>query len=233
MASSSGLQTASVRRRSAQPEPVFSGAPTQGPAGNVATQYSPSQQAATQAGGSYSIRQLPTFPKIEEALGNAGASPQGVAAREVWRWFEDHLDALLESTRALRFDQFEMHLRSFWSNLSGDHREVVHAPAVAGLMAKADALLYDEILETLRSRILAPIPTHALATLRGLADQMEKILLVALANYGSTFVEPKVELGARFGHLVCESALLPAPLCPCAAPLGSSIFCCNFNADDH
>ncbi|KAG9052819.1 hypothetical protein FS842_009204 [Serendipita sp. 407] len=143
MASSSGLQTASVRRRSAQPEPVFSGAPTQGPAGNVATQYSPSQQAATQAGGSYSIRQLPTFPKIEEALGNAGASPQGVAAREVWRWFEDHLDALLESTRALRFDQFEMHLRSFWSNLSGDHREVVHAPAVAGLMAKADALLYD------------------------------------------------------------------------------------------
>ncbi|KAG8831076.1 hypothetical protein FRC17_003707 [Serendipita sp. 399] len=31
---------------------------------------------------------------------------------------------------------------------------------------------------------------------------MEKILLVALANYGSTFVEPKVELGARFGHLV-------------------------------
>ncbi|KAG8797818.1 hypothetical protein FRC16_008507 [Serendipita sp. 398] len=202
MASSSGLQTASVRRRSAQPEPVFSGAPAQGPAGNVATQYSPSQQAATQAGGSYSIRQLPTFPKIEEALGNAGASPQGVAAREVWRWFEDHLDALLESTRALRFDQFEMHLRSFWSNLSGDHREVVHAPAVAGLMAKADALLYDEILETLRSRILAPIPTHALATLRGLADQMEKILLVALANYGSTFVEPKVELGARFGHLV-------------------------------
>lgn len=33
---------------------------------------------------------------------------------------------------------------------------------------------------------------------------MEKILLVALENYGNTFVEPKVELGARFGHLVCE-----------------------------
>ncbi|KAG8799319.1 hypothetical protein FRC17_007162, partial [Serendipita sp. 399] len=184
MASSSGIQATSVRRRSAQPEPVFSGAPTPGPAGSVPNQFPGSQQAPAQPSGSYSIRQLPTFPKIEEALGNAGSSPQGMAAREVWRWFEDHLDALLESTRALRFDQFEMHLRSFWSNLSGDHREVVHAPAVAGLMAKADALLYDEILETLRSRILAPIPTHALATLRGLADQMEKILLVALANYG-------------------------------------------------
>ncbi|KAJ7744814.1 hypothetical protein B0H14DRAFT_2406819 [Mycena olivaceomarginata] len=31
---------------------------------------------------------------------------------------------------------------------------------------------------------------------------MEKILLVALESYGNTFVEPKVELGARFGHLV-------------------------------
>ncbi|EEB91776.1 hypothetical protein MPER_09814 [Moniliophthora perniciosa FA553] len=31
---------------------------------------------------------------------------------------------------------------------------------------------------------------------------MEKILLVALNDYGNTFVEPKVELGARFGHLV-------------------------------
>ena len=36
---------------------------------------------------------------------------------------------------------------------------------------------------------------------------MEKILLLALENYGSTFVEPKVELGARFGHLVCEYRL--------------------------
>lgn len=33
---------------------------------------------------------------------------------------------------------------------------------------------------------------------------MEKILLLALENYGTTFKEPKVELGARFGHLVCK-----------------------------
>jgi regulatory factor X len=31
---------------------------------------------------------------------------------------------------------------------------------------------------------------------------MEKLLLSALEGYGTTFVEPKVELGARFGHLV-------------------------------
>lgn len=55
----------------------------------------------------------------------------------------------------------------------------------------------------LRSQMLSPIAPQSLAGLRQLADKMEKILLVALENYGNTFVEPKVELGARFGHLVC------------------------------
>lgn len=90
-----------------------------------------------------SIRLAPQFPSIEEAIGVNSTSPEGVAAREVWGWFVDHLDALLDSIRSWRCDQFEMHLRQFWSSLNGNHREVVHAPAVAGLMAKADAILYD------------------------------------------------------------------------------------------
>ncbi|EKM59063.1 uncharacterized protein PHACADRAFT_25186 [Phanerochaete carnosa HHB-10118-sp] len=148
-----------------------------------------------------SVRHMPHFPNIEEALGTS-TSPQGIAAREVWSWFQDHLDALLESIRTYRFDQFEMHVRTFWSSLTGAHREVVHAPAVAGLMAKADAIVYDEVLEFLRSQMLSPISATTLGGLRQLADKMEKILLVALESYGNTFVEPKVELGARFGHLV-------------------------------
>ncbi len=56
----------------------------------------------------------------------------------------------------------------------------------------------------LRSQMLSPIAPAALAGLRGLADKMEKILLAALDKYGNTFVEPKVELGARFGHLVSK-----------------------------
>jgi regulatory factor X len=168
-----------------------------------------------------SVRQFPHFPSIEEAVGVNSTSPHGIAAREVWGWFQDHLDSLLESVRSFRFDQFEMHLRTFWSSLGGNHREVVHAPAIAGLMAKADAIVYDvssasvfirplrsimlqEILEILRSQMLSPITPTSLASLRQLANKMEKILLVALESYGNTFVEPKVELGARFGHLVCE-----------------------------
>ncbi|KAI0045297.1 hypothetical protein FA95DRAFT_131200 [Auriscalpium vulgare] len=169
-----------------------------------------SSQPTASASGSYlnsqqptSVRHMPHFPSIEEAIGsNSSMSSHSVAAREVWEWFLEHLDALLESVRFFRFDQFEMHVRSFWTNLSGNHREVVHAPAIAGLMAKGDAIVYDEILEILRSQLLSSIPAAALASLRQLADKMEKILLVSLENYGNTFVEPKVELGARFGHLV-------------------------------
>lgn len=168
-----------------------------------------------------SVRHLPHFPSIEDAVANSTSS-HGMAAREVWGWFQDHLDALLESVRSFRFDQFEMHLRTFWINLNGVHREIVHAPAIAGLMARADAIVYDvrtfrlflssslltrlqEILEILRSQMLSPIAAASLSSLRQLALKMEKILLVALENYGNTFVEPKVELGARFGHLVCKS----------------------------
>lgn len=64
-------------------------------------------------------------------------------------------------------------------------------------------LVLQEILEILRSQMLSPIPTATLTAVRQLADKMEKILLVSLEHYGNTFVEPKVELGARFGHLVC------------------------------
>lgn len=149
-----------------------------------------------------SVRQFPNFPSIDEAVGANSTSTHGIAGREVWNWFQDHLDALLESMRTFRFDQFEMHLRTFWSSLTGNHREVVHAPAIAGLMAKADAIVYDEILEILRSQMLSPIPAPSLTNLRQLALKMEKILLAALEGYGNTFVEPKVELGARFGHLI-------------------------------
>jgi regulatory factor X, other len=150
---------------------------------------------------SSSVRQFPNFPSIEDAVANS-TSAHGMVAREVWSWFQDHLDALLESIRTFRVDQFEMHLRTFWTSLNGVHREIVHAPAIAGIMAKADAMVYDEILEILRSQMLSPIPPPSLSSLRQLALKMEKILLVALENYGNTFVEPKVELGARFGHLV-------------------------------
>lgn len=51
--------------------------------------------------------------------------------------------------------------------------------------------------------MLSPIPPSSMTSLRQFATKMEKILLMALEGYGNTFVEPKVELGARFGHLVC------------------------------
>jgi regulatory factor X len=184
-----------IRRHASQLDPSIAPQPTLTLGPNADSQYA-------QPRHHLSVRHMPHFPSIEEAIGASSASAQCIAGREVWGWFQDHLDAVLDSARAFRFDQFEMHLRGFWSTLTGTHREVVHAPAIAGLMAKADAIVYDEILEFLRSQMLSPLPTTSLNNLRQLASQMEKILLLALEGYGTTFVEPKVELGARFGHLV-------------------------------
>lgn len=109
----------------------------------------PSASASSVGSGGYvtpqpnsSVRQFPNFPSIEDAVANS-TSAHGMVAREVWSWFQDHLDALLESIRTFRIDQFEMHLRTFWTSLNGVHREIVHAPAIAGIMAKADAMVYD------------------------------------------------------------------------------------------
>lgn len=125
---------ASVRRHPNQ-EPALTIQSHSSPVSNGVSYLTPQQ--------TLSVRQFPHFPSIEEAVGANSTSPHGMAAREVWGWFQDHLDALLESVKSFRFDQFEMHLRTFWSSLGGPHREIVHAPAIAGLMAKADAIVYD------------------------------------------------------------------------------------------
>lgn len=124
---------ASIRRHP-QPEPNLTLQAPSPPTASSGSYLSPHQNM--------SVRHLPHFPSIEDAVANSTSS-HGMAAREVWGWFQDHLDALLESVRSFRFDQFEMHLRTFWTNLNGVHREIVHAPAIAGLMARADAIVYD------------------------------------------------------------------------------------------
>ena len=132
---------APIRRHTGQQDGVITVQSSSPQSATSATSATPAQFMSPQQ--NVSVRHLPHFPSIEEAIGPNSTSTQSVAAREVWGWFQDHLDALLESVRSFRFDQFELHLRTFWSNLSGNHREVVHAPAIAGLMAKADAIVYD------------------------------------------------------------------------------------------
>ena len=90
------------------------------------------------------VSQLPSFPSIEDAIGATGGNtPHNVAAREIWGSFQIHLDSLLDCMRSYRTDQFEMKIRGFWSGLNPTLREIVHAPAIAGIMARADAILYD------------------------------------------------------------------------------------------
>ena len=70
--------------------------------------------------------------------------------------------------------------------------------------------------------MLSPISAATLGGLRQLADKMEKILLVALESYGNTFVEPKVELGARFGVMHAADAVRCRCRCPYKASSSNS-----------
>lgn len=125
---------APIRRHPSQPDPSM---PSQSP-----LTLTPNG-SFVQTKQHHSVRHMAHFPSIEEAIGSGPASPQSIAAREAWNWFQDHLDTVLDCARSFRFDQLEMNLRNFWSTLVGNHREIVHAPAIAGLMAKADAIVYD------------------------------------------------------------------------------------------
>jgi regulatory factor X len=98
-----------------------------------------------------------TSTSVTGATTTTSNSAFATTAREVWRWFEEHLDQLIESVRAFRFDTYEMQVRSFWSGLNGEHKEIVHAPAVAGLMARADALVYD-VSPPRSGSLLLPFP---------------------------------------------------------------------------
>jgi regulatory factor X, other len=126
---------ASIRRGSVIPEASALSRPSP-PSQPFPDQFMASSQRV-------SVRQLPNFPTVEEAIGPSSTSVQGQIAREVWGWFENHLDLLLEAARNLKFDLFEIHFRNFWQGLGGEYREVVHAPAMAGLMSRADAMVYD------------------------------------------------------------------------------------------
>jgi hypothetical protein len=52
---------------------------------------------------------------------------------------------------------------------------------------------------------LNQMPQQAFGSLRQLAQNMEQVIIAALENFPSTFVGPKIELAARFGHLVVRN----------------------------
>lgn len=89
-----------------------------------------------------SVVSLPNYPALSEAGPLPAHTIPGRAARSVWIKFNIHLDSMLDSVRALRFDQFEQQLRSFW-HLPDDEREVCHAPSMAGIMSRAETIVFD------------------------------------------------------------------------------------------
>ncbi|KAH9808995.1 hypothetical protein DFH28DRAFT_594399 [Melampsora americana] len=143
------------------------------------------------------------FPNVEEVLSQSNAGDLDAGhAREFWNLYLEHSRSLLESVKSYRFDQFELNLRNFWAGLDAPSRESVGHSVMMSLVYRADAVLYDQILDYLQSQTLSPMPQQAFASLRQLAQSMEQVIIVALESYPGNFVGPKIELAARFGHLI-------------------------------
>ncbi|KAL8290536.1 hypothetical protein RQP46_002794 [Phenoliferia psychrophenolica] len=144
---------------------------------------------------------LAGFPPIEDALAVAGPGVDHALAFEFWQRYSTHCHTLLESVRA--YSQFELGVRTWWNNLDQPQMALVQIPAVSQLVYRADAAVYHDILEFLHAQILVNMPPQAFASLRNLADNMERIQTISLGSFdGGAFPGPKIELAARFGHLV-------------------------------
>lgn len=86
-----------------------------------------------------SVASLAGYPTLWDAAGSlALGSAQG--AMDVWLKFNGHLDSLVNAVRDLRFDLFEVELRSFWQQLSAVERDTCCAPLLAGLMVRGQAV---------------------------------------------------------------------------------------------
>lgn len=149
---------------------------------------------------------LMTLPNLEELLSQHMAHEiDHQKARVFWSMYVEHAQSLLESVKSYRFDQFELTIRTFWSNLDSNVRECVTHSTMMSLIHRADAVIYDEILDYLHSQTLRQMLQQDFGSLRQLAQNMEQVIIAALASYPNHFVGPKIELAARFGHLVIRN----------------------------
>ncbi|ORY83539.1 hypothetical protein BCR35DRAFT_265160 [Leucosporidium creatinivorum] len=141
------------------------------------------------------------FPIIEEVLGSG--SGEGGPVRDLWTSFARHCDGLLESMKASRFDQFELAIRTWWATLTAEQVALVQHPLVSQLIYRGELALYENCLDFLHGQITVGLMAEQLGSLRTLAEGMESTQRFALAPFdGSLFAAPKVELAARFAHLL-------------------------------
>ena len=165
----------------------------------------PLSHATSDSNGS-DFRAPMALPSLDEVLNQPLAHDlDHQKAREFWSMYVDHSKTLLDSVKSYRFDQFELALRTFWTSMDSSSRECITHSLMMSLIYRADAVVYDEILDYLHSQTLNQMPQQAFGSLRQLAQNMEQVIIAALENFPSTFVGPKIELAARFGHLVVRN----------------------------
>ncbi len=144
---------------------------------------------------------------IEEALeqGKEYKWPEKLelAARELWFSFVGHCRTVGLAIRAGRFDEVGLLIRQWWKSLAPVQIPIVQLPAISHLIHRSEVALYTDILGALHDHIFTDLAPSAFAALTRLAQSAELIQASAIDHFpAGAFTRPKVELGARFGHLL-------------------------------
>lgn len=120
---------------------------------------------------------------------------------------------------------------TFWPSMSTTERNLCSHTAFINLVGQADAAVYDvslllftscqeyilttdkilasqEMLNLLMEQILSQKASKIITGLKQTAKDLESVIKDALPNFDAAFHDRKVEMGARFGHLLGEYFLL-------------------------
>ena len=84
---------------------------------------------------------------------------------------------------------------AFNANISTDSSSFI-------CIRRCDTCIYSQSLDVLKGNVHVPLSTQTFASLRRVANSLEDYIVQATLHFTQGFRNPKVELIARFGHLV-------------------------------
>lgn len=146
---------------------------------------------------------VPDFPTLTEALVIAPELSTS-HVQSVWTDFERCCTALVNAAEGRRFDTLEQLIHRIYEQSTDDFekKQIFEHPVFATTMLRGEAAVYNAVLASVGKLVGSMVPQPVFAALRYLVENMERIIVKAAEQLNAAVVGPKIELAARFAHLL-------------------------------
>lgn len=160
---------------------------------------------------------LPSFEQVLQSTnvpGHAaalrGPSPTSpgngldrTASELLWNTYRsEHCQGILKLVGQGRWDDLEAFVLQFWNQLDAVQRDVVQHPILADALYRADAVVYNAILDYLTANVTSPFDKSMHSSLSRVATNLEQYIITALSAFPAEYISCRVELASRTGHLM-------------------------------